>query len=447
MKRNFLHSNIKWVFIGGIFLLSLTLLTSCKSESKGPPTLGITRLTDDGGWCWFSDPRAVYYKGKHRRIYSGWVKSNGDIEVASYDLDTKEITRKILWHKFEKDDHDDPAFQILPDGRIQIYFTRHSGKIPIIQYLTKNPEDISSGAIQQLSLNDSVTYSGYFNSYTYVNPIMLKNENNKMYFFWRGMDFKPNVSVSSDLGKTWSKGKIFILPERIYENRRPYVKYYSDGKSVIHIAFTDGHPRDEPKNSIYYMYYKNGNLFNASGRKICSIDSLPVKPSQADKVYDGSFASRKAWIWDVAQDKEGNPVLVYAIFPSDYEHIYYYSKWNGKNWENIRIVNSGKWFPQTPAGKEEEEPNYSAGICLDHSDPNIVYLSRNINGVFEIEKWIFSEEQKSWLVVPITENSSYDQVRPLTIQNADSSLNFKVAWLGVKSYRHFTDYRTIINMK
>ena len=48
-------------------------------------------FTFDGAWCWFSDPRAIYFKGKHARTYVGWMDSLGSVVIAYYDHDTKEI--------------------------------------------------------------------------------------------------------------------------------------------------------------------------------------------------------------------------------------------------------------------------------------------------------------------------------------------------------------------
>lgn len=427
-------------------VISLLILESCGSEEKKQTNKPVVQLTDDGGWCWFSDPRAVYFKGIHNQIYSGWVKSNGDIEVVSYDLDSKVISKKKLWNNFEKDDHDTPAFHILPDGKLQIYFSQHSGKLPIIQYNTSKPENISEGTFQKLELNDTVAYKGLRNTYTYVNVARMEEENNKMFIFWRGMDFKPNFSISEDLGKTWTKGKILILPDRIYEDRRPYVKYFSNGKNKIHIAFTDGHPRDEPSNSIYYMCYKGGLFLNANGNKLCDLENVPVRPTQADKVYDASGTGEKAWIWDVAEDKRGNPVLAYVRFPNDSMHIYSYARWNGKKWKSYQMVNSGRWFPHTPTGEKEREPNYSAGLALDHENPDIVYLSRKIKGIFEIEKWVFSEEKEDWSVFPITTGSTRDQVRPFAIQGANSDTPYQVVWMNLENYIHYTDYHSEIEM-
>lgn len=63
MKNNF-HS-----FIGAVaFLLVGTNLSSQNS--------GAGYLTQDGAWCWFSDPRAIYVDGT---VVTGWVKKDGTI--------------------------------------------------------------------------------------------------------------------------------------------------------------------------------------------------------------------------------------------------------------------------------------------------------------------------------------------------------------------------------
>ena len=70
-------------------------------------------FTDDGAWCWFSDPRAVSLNGT---IYSGWVAADGSVMVASYNEKTEEITEVNMHPKFNKDDHANPSLLILPDN-------------------------------------------------------------------------------------------------------------------------------------------------------------------------------------------------------------------------------------------------------------------------------------------------------------------------------------------
>jgi hypothetical protein len=211
------------------------------------------------------------------------------------------------------------------------------------------------------------------------------------------------------------------------------------------MAFTDGHPHVEPTNSIYYLKYRQGSLYKADGEKIMDWSDLPVDPKQADMVYDASATKEKAWIWDVAENREGNPVMVYSTFPSDTNHVYYYSIYDAGRWNNHRLVDSGPWFPHTPAGARETEPNYSGGIVLDHNDPSKVYLSREKNGVYEIEQWTTDDKGKRWKVAEITRNSRFDNVRPFVIRDHPGD-SLRVLWMNVQKYIHYTDYQGGIRM-
>src|SRR5687768_5312727 len=123
------------------------------------------------------------------------------------------------------------------------------------------------------------------------------------------------------------------------------------------------------------MKYRRGELYKANGERIMDWSAVPVDPKQTDVVYDATASGEKAWIWDIAENREGDPVVVYVKFPSDTAHVYYYAVYDEGRWNNYRLTNSGPWFPHTKKGEREREPNYSGGIVLDHSDPSHVFLS------------------------------------------------------------------------
>src|SRR6185436_18199758 len=56
-------------------------------STRVPKGESYVSFTDNGAWCWFSDPRAIYFKGRHSRTYGGWVDSSGSIIVGVYDHD------------------------------------------------------------------------------------------------------------------------------------------------------------------------------------------------------------------------------------------------------------------------------------------------------------------------------------------------------------------------
>src|SRR5690606_13022727 len=155
----------------------------------------------DAAWCWFSDPRAVYHKGKYEKIYYGYINSKGDVVISSRNLKTKHTETFILHKELQIDDHNVPSILFLPDGRLLTFYTEHNGRFFIRK--SKNPEDITSWEEERV-----IPFGG--KRITYSHPVMLKGEKNRIYMFWRGSDWRPSIAFSDDLGETWSETKALI---------------------------------------------------------------------------------------------------------------------------------------------------------------------------------------------------------------------------------------------
>lgn len=396
-------------------------------------------VTGDGAWCWFSDPRAIYLDNV---VYGGFVDREGSIWAFSYDPVTSEKKQCKIYDRLQYDDHAAPSVLALPDKRIVIFFSAH-GPSPIYYAVSSRPEDIT-GWEEVRSIEPDVNGN---RGYCYTNPVMLSGENNKVYLFFRGPNFKPCVITSDDL-KTWSQ-PLTVVDKRPGKNAggRPYMKVASDGKDKIFLAFTDGHPRGEPLNSIYFLMYKDGAFYKADGTKV-SDGFATVYPDMADKVYDASETFDKAWIWDVAVAEDGNPVLVYARFSNaNNEHSYWYAKWNGTEWDNINIASAGEWFMRNDYNNKnliEKENNYSAGVYLDHNAPNTVYASVPVENVFEIGKWTLSDDGK-WTRTAVTRDSERDNVRPFVIRDYPDGYP-ELLWMYNYSYPGFRAYDTAIRI-
>lgn len=412
----------------------------------------ISTLTKDGAWCWFSDPRAIYTNGKNEQVVTGWVTASGDIMAASLDLKSGKIESRKLYTKLEIDDHDNPAFLQLPDNSILTQYTWHGGNkngMGVIQNTTS-----TSGQIATFS--DSLVFKPQTpellkkfvrETYTYANPFLLSKENNKVYSFGRWTGFKPNFITSTDNGKTWSDPVVVISSKKLDTNNRPYVKYYSDGKSKIHLLFTDGHPNSEPLNSVYYCYYENNAFWRADGSKIANFDQLPFHPSDATVVYKATAETGKAWIFDIVVDRKGRPVVAYTRYPTNEKHQYYYAVYDNGKWNDNHLIDSGKWFPQTPEGKKEREENYSGGLTIDPLNPTVVYFSHEINGVFEISKAETGNFGKTWKTTAITRNSTLDNVRPVVPRYKKPGDRNVLFWMLNRRYVHYTDYDSAILWK
>ena len=393
------------------------------------------QFTANGAWCWFQDPRAIHYEGTQNQTYVGWVNALGDIFIGSYNHSTKIMSRVNLHPALQVDDHAGPSILIRPDGRLMVFYSAHNDSTMYYR-LSTNPEDISSwGAEQTVGTNTPGT-SGY----SYPNPVQLSDESNKIYLFWRGGNWEPSFSTSTD-GISWSTAKtLFNVP-----GQRPYTKVVSDGTGKIHFTFTDGHPTDSgiTSNSIYYAYYYNGAFYKAGGTFIRSMADVvagsPLLPSEVDKVYDSAATGIIAWNWDIALDGSGYPTIVYANFPTTTDHRYRYARWTGSAWADHEI---------TPAGGYIDGPGpnayYSGGVTLDHENSSIVYLSREISGVHEIEKWTTSDNGATWSSESITSGSSNKNIRPVVPRGHTSEL--PVIWMN-GDYPSYETYATALKMQ
>jgi len=416
-------------------ILNLILFQQLFSQSE------INYLTKDGSWCWFSDPRAIIV---NNFVYTGWVKTDGSIETVKLNIKNKEIQTCILYNQLEEDDHNNPSFVINKNGDIIAMYTTHAKKemfLNILKYENKKFEFSKAKKIDPISNEELRKYP--LETITYCNPWKIKNENNKLYCFGRWTGYKPNIMSSEDQGLNWSKSKVFITNNKFEINNRPYVKYFSDGKSKIHIVFTNGHPRNEPYNSVYYCFLENGKFFKANGELICDTNNIPFEPKEASVIYKANSIEGRAWIADIGQDEKGNPVVLYTKSPTENDHRYYYARYVNNKWVNYEICKSGKWFPQTPYGQKEREPHYFGGLTIDPNNCNLIFISRQINGKFEIERWETKDKGKTWDIEAITKKSKYDNVRPFIPRGLNNNIEI-VLWMENQKYIHYTDFKTSI---
>ena len=240
--------------------------------------------------------------------------------------------------------------------------------------------------------------------FTYPNPLLLSAEGNLLYLFWRGADWSADYATRTPAG-TWSKARRLL----IVNGERPYLKADVRDGSQIGLAFTNGHPRNV-LTSIDYAEIHHGSLWHANGRWIARLSSGPISPSQADVVHNAQKMKVSAWVWDVAFTTTGHPVIVYATFPKPSEHLYWYARWTGSRWVNHMLTHGGGSI--SPSGTEYE---YSGGVALDHQDPSNLYLSRQVPGGWQIERWSTRDGGAHWtrqLVVPVAGADKYGRSSP-----------------------------------
>lgn len=383
------------------------------------------RTWGHGSWSWFGDPRAVYVAGQYDEIFAGWLDWSGGVTVGAYDPQFGLRRQDVIGYLFH-DDHSAPSIFIEPDRRLTVFWSAHNGS-RMDYRSTLRPEDITAwGPLQHVPSNVIGSLG-----YTYPNPVQLPAEGNTLYLFWRGADWSE-VYATRALDGRWSRARELIR----VPGQRPYVKEDSNGSDEIALAFTDGHPRNV-LSSIFFVVYRAGSLWTAGGRWISRITGGPIAPQRADIVYDARAARVPAWVWDVALGRRGRPVIVYATFPSADHHQYWYADWTGARWVSHFLTSAGGTI--SPAGIEAE---YSGGITLDHLDPSVVYLSRQVGDGFEIERWITDDGGWRWRHTVVVPAAGTDNVRPFVPRGWDRG-PMSLLWLRGQ-YGSYTQYRTSI---
>jgi hypothetical protein len=185
MKRN--TFTLLLVFLT-IPVFSQDMMRHSLDSKTGIYSEGYQSFTFNGSWTWFSDPRAVYYEGEHKRTYAGWIDNYGDVTIAYFDHKTQTIQSSVVYDNLEIDDHNNPSILFDETGRLLVFFNKHNGGMYLIK--STSPESISAWTeVRKLELNDSERYPDGRDSYTYTHPFKLSAEK-KALKVW--LQFLPN---------------------------------------------------------------------------------------------------------------------------------------------------------------------------------------------------------------------------------------------------------------
>jgi hypothetical protein len=412
-------------------------------------------LNDDGGWCWFQDERALVTGG---RLVFGSVAAGrsdparrGQVEATTVDLGTGAATRFTLSATpVEKpgryDDHDTPAFVVRADGRLVAVWAGHGFDNRILSRLSLRPGDATAWGEERTfvpSPSSSVTYSNLYR---------LAGERGRIYDFYRGLDnrFKPSVAWSDDEGETWKKGGVVIDVPAAFRHR-PYVKYASDGKDTIHLAYTEGHPRNFD-NSLYHALYRQGTLHRSDGSAIRSLAEGLRDPVEGTRIFAGD-ARNVAWVTDLELDAQGRPFVAYSVQKDSaglppreggMDHRYRLARWTGAGWDDREIAFAGT---RLYAGEDD----YTGGIALVPGDPTRLFIATDADPKtgaplvsaadgkrhWEVFRGVTTDGGATWRWQPLTKDSTADNLRPI-VPRTDGREEV-VLWLRGR-YHSYTDY-------
>lgn len=412
-------------------------------------------VAKEGAWCWFADPRAIHYADKDSgidRSFIGYIDIHGNIKAMQYDFNKGTQEEVLIRSYFQPDDHDNPTFLVLPDKRIMVFYSRHTDEPCFYYRVSERPADITMLGEEKIIKTENNT--------TYPSPFILSDDPNHIYLCWRGIHWHPTIA---QLSLPDANGDLTVEdgPYQIVQSTgaRPYAKYSHDGKNRIFLTYTTGHPDVENPNYLYYNYIdiNDMSLRDVKGKKLSDVRENVFKVNK-EKEYAKKYPltvvdnpEERDWVWQLAADKKGNPVIAMVrISPDKSSHDYYYARWDGKKWEKKFLANADGRFHQTP----RLELCYSAGMAIDPANPNEIYCSLPVEGrhgrKYEIVKYVLNDNLDIVSTEAITKDSKLNNVRPYIVNDSEGT-PLRLAWMHgnyydwIVSNSHPLGYNTAIH--
>jgi hypothetical protein len=481
------------------FGMLLVVLTGvARADFGGTPIV----FNTNGGWSWFSDPRAIIDNNQLIIGSIAGITSNGsnagDVDITDFDFTNQSTTETLLDPKFDQDDHADPAFVVLPDGRIMVTYQTHGANNDVMWQVSTSAGEGTSWGAQQTSVVNTLNDG---NGNTYSNPFYLSTPN-EVVSFSRAIGYDPNYSVFSNLNNpvpTFNYGGHWMYWRNPNNetltggNGRPYVKYASNGTNTVWFATTEDSPQNY-LNSLYAGYIQfngagAGTVYTSTGTELGGLSTgtaptgngsnPPTAGNGAGSIHSGTGASYLptqftpivkedqnfngfnlsstspygagyvGWASSMALDSSGNPYLSFVVvrnlngdYGNDLE--YDYAHFINGSWQVSRVGYAG-----LPLYNGQNQ--YAGLMAVDPLNPNIVYFSDDVNpqtdaavlGPDDKQHWEIFEETDvagTWTDLEQLTDTASDNIRPIVETGSGEEA---LLWMQ-GSYTSYTDFDTSV---
>jgi hypothetical protein len=423
------NNKILYIFIWILLIVVKSFPQAQKDEVAG----NLIQFNDNGFWCWFQDERCVVDTNNGKLIIGsaasqsgvGNSTRNGADEAVIFDLQYG-LSKRYQLAKLSSDDHNAPGLIIRPDGKYLAMYSDHydqyANRYRIFDGNSWSPEQVYDWTKRPGGTDYTIAY----------NNLYYLSSEDKMYDFSRANHRSPNFIVSTNWGNTWAFGGQLTTNNSNSYNKG-YYKYWSNGKDRIDFIFTEQHPRDT-LTSIYHGYIKDGKAYRSDGTLVDSdITDTTYIPAYWDftKVFSngtiiGNDTLYRCWQSDLVRYDDGTIAAIITArtnqcissgYPDNNvnpDHSFIYCRYEGSVWSYTYLGKAGLKFYSS-------EADYVGLGALCPNDPNTLYIStpydprdtsKNL-GVREIFKGVTTDEGKTWVWSPITQNSVCDNIRPI----------------------------------
>jgi hypothetical protein len=438
----------------------------------------LIQFVDNGAWSWFQDERAIVDREQGSIIVGsmanrdgvGGEARDGHVQTTHFDLATGLRTLYVhndLESYGAGDDHNVPGLLKKNDGNVLAFYAAHNrlGSVEDDRSYYRNFD------VEAETWSDESEYNWWDvipnnapgeGGTTYSNVFQLSAEdpdgdgNGRLYNIARTQQ-SPHIMYSNDNGTSWQYGGQLTKqasnpPATNYVNG--YYKYASNGVDRIDLIATEFHPADY-NNSIYHAYIQNGKLHNSSGNEIdddifdaaTSFDpnALTSTDDFTQIFQSGAATNTRTWTTDVQRYDDGTIVALFKARAgiSAGDHRAWYARFDpdAGQWSAHEVARAG-------ANLFSSETDYTGLGAIHPHNPNTLYISTEIDPItnaalphHEIYKGVTDDDGATWSWTAITENSSFDNLRPI-IPAWDENNTAVLWWRGTMDTSH--DYDTAV---
>jgi hypothetical protein len=230
---------------------------------------------------------------------------------------------------------------------------------------------------------------------------------------------------SDDNGRTWNfGGRLTSTPRVGYV--AGYYKYWGNNVDRIDWLGTEAHPRDND-NSLYHGYIQDGSNHNSNGEVIDNdfTDGNASEVTTYTQVFRagssvGGVSLNHAWNADLVRYDDGTVAAIWTArvagsSSDDPDKRLMYARFDGTSWNLTYLAQAGTKL-------YDDEQDYTGLGALDPDNPEVIYISTpydprtddgDFNGRKEIWKGVTCDGGASFEWIPVTANSSMDNLRPI----------------------------------
>jgi len=402
---------------------------------RGTITGTTVEVTSNIAWTWFGRPNSVYSASANKY----WVGTTKDIDnqtfttqhVTEFDILSETYTDYRVGTVGQKDDHNQTQIIIRQsDNRLIAFYVEHNGSL-LRWKISTNPLDASSWGAEK-------NYNPV-SSYSYITPY--QRADGVIFMFFRS---RPTSQSTWYYAKSIDGGETFGTLTELYSAgaTHNYLISHQDGNK-IHFTASNGHPQSNSDINIntYHFYFDiSTETAHLSGGATIT---LPLDNTKLTLV-NATTGSDTSWIIDIIT-KNGNPRVLFAFYPSGRSTSLiikelWFAEWNGLDWVNKQkiseVLNGYIEQDGTPT-----ELGYTGASRFDVSNPDIIWMPKEVNGVLEIHKVNMATNPIT--IEQITFNSTKTNWRPISVPTQKNNL----LWLRNESYEGYQQYNITLLSK